>query len=229
MILGKRMINIYRWRIDIMKYKKLLWPLIIISIIGTIAILPTLPEQIPIHWNAKGEIDGYGPKYSSLILACVPALIYLLMTYMPKIDPKKENYKKHSKAYSIITASTVIIFIVLHWITILAALNLINRVDFFVKLLVAILFVILGNYMTQLRFNYFTGIKLPWTLASETVWKKTHRVGGIGFMIIGIIYIISSFISGSLSFIITMVSLFILMSFTTIYSYIEYQKEINNK
>ena len=65
--------------------------------------------------------------------------------------------------------------------------------------------------MTQLRFNYFTGIKLPWTLASETVWK-THRVGGIGFMIIGIIYIISSFISGSLSFIITMVSLFILMS-----------------
>lgn len=212
-----------------MKHNKLIWILIALSIIGTIAILPILPEQIPIHWNVTGEINDYGSKYVSLILASIPALIYLLMMYTPKIDPKKENYKKHLKAYSIIVATISITFIVIHWVTILAALNIVTHVDFFIKLMLGILFVILGNYTTQLRFNYFTGIKLPWTLASETVWKKTHRIGGIGFMIFGIVFVLTSFIRGSLSFIISMASLIILLLFTGFYSYIEYQKEMKTK
>lgn len=208
-----------------MKHSKLIWIIIILSFIGTLMIFPSLPEQIPTHWNVSGEIDDYGSKYSVFLLALLPAIIYLSMIYMPKLDPKKENYKKHSKAYSMISISTILTIISLHWVTLLATFNIIQDVSFFVKLVIGLLFIVIGNYMTQLRFNYFTGIKLPWTLASETVWKKTHRVGGICFMVVGIITITVSFIKGAPSFIIFMGSLIGLMLFTSLYSYVQYQKE----
>lgn len=212
-----------------MKHNKFIWLLIGLSLIGTVIIFPSLPEQIPTHWNVHGEIDDYGSKYMAFFLGALPAMIYLLLLYSPKFDPKRENYKKHSKAYSVITISTVLTLISIHWLTILATFNIIKSVDVFIKLIIGILFVIMGNYMSQLRFNYLTGIKLPWTLASEKVWKKTHRVGGMGFMLVGIILICTSFIKGSVSFIIFMSSLVILMLFTSIYSYIESQKELKSK
>lgn len=212
-----------------MKHNKLIWILIGLSLIGTFIIFPMLPEQIPTHWGVNGEIDDYGSKYMALFLGCLPAIIYLFMLYTPKLDPKKENYKKHSKAYFAITAGTVLTLVAIHWVTLLAALDIVKRVDFFIKLIIGLLFIVMGNYMTQLRFNYFTGIKLPWTLASEAVWKKTHRVGGIGFMLVGTILVITSFLRGTASFVIFMASLIILMLVTTVYSYIEYQKELKSK
>lgn len=223
------MIQILRMEDDKMKYKKIIWSLMILSFIGTLAIFPHLPEHIPIHWNMHGEIDNYSSKYIALFLAVLPALIYLMMTYLPKIDPKKESYQKHSKAYSIISATLAVFTILIHWVSLLAALNIIRQTDFFVKLLVGILFVILGNYMTQLRYNYFIGIRLPWTLASETVWRKTHRVGGIAMMLLGLILVLTSFIRGSISAVIFGVSLFSFIFFTFLYAYLEYKKEIKGK
>ena len=151
------------------------------------------------------------------------------MLYSPKLDPKKENYKKHSKAYSIMSISTVLTLIAIHWLTVLATFNVIKSMDMFIKLIIGILFVVMGNYMSQLRSNYLTGIKLPWTLASETVWKKTHRIGGRGFMLVGMVLICTSFIKGAFSFILFMVSLAVFMLFISIYAYLEYQKELKSK
>ncbi|HHW68694.1 MAG: hypothetical protein PWP07_2415 [Epulopiscium sp.] len=212
-----------------MKHNKWIWLLIVLSFIGTIIVFPFLPEQIPTNWGINGEINDYSSKYMIFFLAALPAMIYLLMLYGPKLDPKKENYKKHSKAYSIISISTVLTLVAIHWLTVLATFNIIKHMDFFIKLIIGILFAVMGNYMSQLRFNYFVGIRLPWTLASEKVWKKTHRIGGIGFMLVGIILVCTSFIRGSLSFIIFMTALSILIIFIMAYAYIEYQKELKTK
>ncbi|WP_058486778.1 SdpI family protein [Defluviitalea phaphyphila] len=212
-----------------MKQSKLLWFLIIISLIGTIIIFPYLPKQIPTHWGINGEIDDYSSKYIAFFLGSLPALSYLLMYFIPKLDPKKENYKKHEKAYSIIAISFSIALIFIHWIILLASINIITNVGFFVKLIIGLLFIIMGNYMTQLRFNFFVGIRLPWTLSNENVWKKTHRIAGIGYTLIGILLIITSFIKSSISFMSFFVSLILLAIVTMIYSYIQYQKEIKSK
>jgi len=107
-----------------MKKSKLALILSILSLLGTCVAYFYLPDIIPIHWNIKGEVDNTGPKYMALILGALPLVIYLLMVILPKIDPKRENYKKHSRAYSIYYFYTILLLIIVNWITILAALGI---------------------------------------------------------------------------------------------------------
>ena len=198
--------------------------LILISIIATFFIYSSLPEKIPIHWNIKGEIDSYGGKSFVWFTALLPLAIYLLMIYVPEIDPKRESYKKHKKAYEILMNILVPFFIVVHWITIFSAFGHQISIGRIIPIGVGILFIVIGNYMGQIRPNYTFGIKIPWTLANETVWKKTHRVGSFAFILSGLIFIIAGIINKPFSFILAISSIFVALIYTGVYSYLEYKK-----
>ncbi len=208
-----------------MKINKWLIVLVILSIIATIVIYPKLPDKIPMHWNFKGEIDGYGNRTSVFATATLPLILYVLMVFIPRIDPKKESYKKHAKAYEITILAMTLLFILLHWITISVGLGYEIPVDMIVKICIGILFIIIGNYMGQIRHNYFFGIRTPWTLASETSWRKTHKIGGIGFIIVGILFVIASPIRNQLFSMLCFVALMILIVIVTVYSYFVYKKD----
>jgi uncharacterized membrane protein len=218
-------INLEKRSEKILKTKVSIWIAIVLSLIGTGFVYPYLPEMIPTHWNIEGIPDDFSTKEYVFVLAIIPAFMYWMLTFLPKIDPKKDNYIKHDKAYIKITASIVFVMIALHWLSILASMEIIKNVAMFVRIIVGILFIIIGNYMTQLRMNYFAGIKLPWTLANETVWRKTHRVGGKGFVLIGIISIISSLFQTHLSFYLFIGLAVGVILFTIIYSYFIYEQE----
>jgi len=198
--------------------------LILISMIATFFIYSSLPEKIPMHWNIKGEINSYGGKSFVWFTALLPLVIYLLMIYVPEIDPKRESYKKHKKAYEILMNILVPFFIVVHWITIFSALGHQISVGRIIPIGVGILFIVIGNYMGQIRPNYTFGIKIPWTLANETVWKKTHRVGSFAFILSGLIFIIAGIINKPFSFILAISSIFVTLIYTSVYSYLEYKK-----
>ncbi|GAG67882.1 unnamed protein product [marine sediment metagenome] len=198
--------------------------LILISMIATFFIYSSLPEKIPMHWNIKGEINSYGGKSFVWFTALLPLIIYLLMIYVPEIDPKRESYKKHKKAYEILMNILVPFFIVVHWITIFSALGHQISVGRIIPIGVGILFIVIGNYMGQIRPNYTFGIKIPWTLANETVWKKTHRVGSFAFILSGLIFIIAGIINKPFSFILAISSIFVALIYTGVYSYLEYKK-----
>ena len=198
--------------------------LILISMIATFFIYSSLPEKIPMHWNIKGEINSYGGKSFVWFTALLPLVTYLLMIYVPEIDPKRESYKKHKKAYEILMNILVPFFIVVHWITIFSALGHQVSVGRIIPIGVGILFIVIGNYMGQIRPNYTFGIKIPWTLADETVWKKTHRVGSFAFILSGLIFIIAGIINKPFSFILAIFSIFVALIYTGIYSYLEYKK-----
>jgi len=198
--------------------------LILISMIVTFFIYSSLPEKIPMHWNIKGEINSYGGKSFVWFTALLPLVIYLLMIYVPEIDPKRESYKKHKKAYEILMNILVPFFIVVHWITIFSALGHQISVGRIIPIGVGILFIVIGNYMGQIRPNYTFGIKIPWTLADETVWKKTHRVGSFAFILSGLIFIIAGIINKPFSFILAISSIFVALIYTSVYSYLEYKK-----
>jgi len=198
--------------------------LILISMIATFFIYSSLPEKIPMHWNIKGEINSYGDKSFVWFTALLPLVIYLLMIYVPEIDPKRESYKKHKKAYEILMNILVPFFIVVHWITIFSALGHQVSVGRIIPIVVGILFIVIGNYMGQIRPNYTFGIKIPWTLANETVWKKTHRVGSFAFILSGLIFIIAGIINKPFSFILAISSIFVALIYTGVYSYLEYKK-----
>ncbi|MEA2086612.1 MAG: SdpI family protein [Candidatus Caldatribacteriota bacterium] len=198
--------------------------LILISIIATIFIYSSLPEKIPTHWNIRGEIDSYNNKSFVWFTSLLPLGIYMLMIYVPEIDPRRESYKKHKKAYKILMNILVPFFIVVHWITIFSALGHPVSVARIIPIGVGILFIVIGNYMGQIRPNYTFGIRIPWTLADETVWKKTHRVGSFAFILSGLIFIIAGIINKPYSFILAISSIFVTLIFTFVYSYLEYKK-----
>jgi len=206
------------------KTNKIIISIILISIIATGFIYGSLPDKIPFHWNINGEIDAWTGKIFSWFIAILPLAIYFLMIRIPEIDPKKESYSKHKKAYELLMVILVLSFTMLHWIVIFSALGYQISVSRIIPMGIGFLFIIMGNYMGQIRPNYSFGIKTPWTLANEIVWKKTHRIGGFAFILSGLIFIIAGIINRSYSFILAISSIFLAVIYIIVFSYFEYRK-----
>ena len=196
-----------------------------------IVVYPLLPETIPTHWNFKGEIDGWGGKSSLWLLYGITVLTNFFMLLVPKIEPKKENYEKFKDIYPIFRFMLVMVFAGLLEVNIKAGFDP-NGVEMhrLVPIMLCILIIVLGNYLPKCKHNYTIGVRTPWTLASETVWTKTHRLSGVLWVASGIVMLIANLlINGTFSFIITMVGFVIISLIPTIYSYIEFNKEKNIK
>jgi uncharacterized membrane protein len=181
--------------------------------------------MVPNHWNMAGEVDGYMAKESFIIF--FPSLIlglYLLMSLAPMIDPRSDNYKKFKGVFEGFRVLIVLVMIVLYLTSILFALGIPVPIGKVVMLSVGILWVFIGNYFGKVRFNYTFGIRTPWTLASEEVWNKTHRVSGPLWVAAGIIMMLSIFIPDKPAFIIDMTAIAIAGIYGFIYSYWLYNK-----
>lgn len=183
-----------------MKKNKLFYITLIVSLIPLIIDLlayPHMPNKIPVHWGITGEPNRYGSRMEQISTGAIPFVLFLFLNFIPSIDPKKESFKKHSGAYSIINFIIILIIGCMNMIGLFSALGYPIAFQKVVPVLLGILFIVLGNYMTQIRHNYFVGFRTPWTLASEYVWKKTHRFGGYIFVITGLVALSSLFL-GSL-------------------------------
>ena len=93
-----------------------------------------------------------------------------------------------------------------------------------VRFAIGLLLVFIGNYFGKIRHNYTFGIKTPWTLASEEVWNKTHRISGPLWVVAGLIWMLSIFITEKLAFAIAMGSIIVVSIYGFAYSYILFQK-----
>lgn len=151
----------------------------------------TLPEKVPMHWNIRGEIDRWGSKTELiLILFLLPVLIYVIFLLVPLIDPKKKIEKMGNKYYQLK-------FLMVLFMSLLAVLILYNVQSEslsnikMVYVLIGFLIVALGNYFQTLQPNYFIGIRTPWTLENEVVWKETHRLAGRLWFFGGFVAILS--------------------------------------
>lgn len=160
--------------------------LCILSFLGHLIVFFQMPNTVPIHWGIDGTPDGYGHKLSTLCLALLPALMLGLFHIIPKIDPRGKSYEKHQKAYSIFVTFLILFLIAINWICNASIFGFPVPLSRLVPVGIGILLIAFGNYMPQLRSNYTIGIKNPWTLESEWVWKKTHTLGGIVFCIMGL-------------------------------------------
>ena len=151
-----------------------------------------LPEKVPMHWNIKGEIDRFGEKSELLLIPILfPLLVYIIFLIVPKIDPKNKISKMGNKYQHIKILLTTFMSILALFI-IYAAKNQSFANPNYIVLLIGILYIILGNYFKTIKTNYFIGIRTPWTLENETVWKETHKLGGKMWFLGGIIVVVSS-------------------------------------
>jgi len=184
-----------------------------------------LPEKVPTHWNIKGEIDKFGDKSELLLIPILlPLSIYILFLIIPKIDPKNKITKMGSK-YQHIKILLTTFMSVLALFIIYSAKNQSFANPNYIVLSIGISYIILGNYFKTLKANYFIGIRTPWTLENETVWKETHKLGGKMWFIGGIIVVISSLIlEKQTNFTLFMVITGIITVIPIIYSYLIFNK-----
>ncbi|WP_105615972.1 SdpI family protein [Vallitalea okinawensis] len=207
-----------------MKLMKWVFIIAMISFIFNILLLPFLPEQIPMHWNIYGQVDRYDNKYFVLLLAGLPILMYGLGKVLPKIDPKRENYKKHAKSYHLIMTLIMLFFIYINWIVLASSLGYGVDTSIWVNFGIGVLFIIMGNYMPKIRHNYFVGVKTPWTIADEDTWNKTHRVAGYYFLIAGLLFIFGGFVNQPNFYFASTAYIIIGVVGLFIYSYIVFKK-----
>ena len=198
----------------------------ILSILLTFYLYPSLPAEIPIHFDYAGTPDNFGPRSFALLTASLPLISIVVFKVLPKLDPKRASYQLHAKAYGIFISFISFLFIGFHWVTLFIVLGVDLPVHKIIPLGIGMLFIILGNYMPQIRPNYTYGIRLPWTLADENNWRATHRIGGYCYIVSGIFFIIISFAPPSfvsLCILLALICIFLPM----VYSYIYFKREIS--
>ncbi|HHF56012.1 MAG TPA: SdpI family protein [Thermoplasmatales archaeon] len=200
--------------------------IILLSFIIGIYLYPQMPEKMASHWNAKGQVDGYISKFWGLFLMpIISLLIFSLFIAIPKIDPLKQNIEKFRKYYD---GFVVLMIAYLFYVYLLTLLwNIGIRFSMIQPLVPAmgILFYYIGILVENAKRNWFIGIRTPWTLSSERVWEKTHKIGGKLFKIAGIIAFIGIFFQDYAIFFI-LIPVISVAFYTIIYSYVEYQKEV---
>lgn len=148
------------------KREILIWIVLLLPNIYFLIVYGQLPDELPIHWNIQGEADDYGPKY---VLPLIHVAVYFLLLILPKIDPRKKNYDIFSKTYFKLRFAIVLFFGALNSVVFTSELGYEFDLARIVVMGVLLLFVVLGNYMGNIRPNWFIGIRNPWTLENEEV------------------------------------------------------------
>jgi uncharacterized membrane protein len=163
--------------------------LLVLFIIISLYFYTVLPQRVPIHFNFDGSPDNLSSKTNLICLQIgIAIFIYVLLTFIPMIDPLRKKIEPKYNSFvifrDILLAFTILIFVLGY----LSANEGAIRKEL-LGIASGVLFILLGNYLPRLPRNFFFGIRSPWTLASETVWVRTHRISGIWFVAAGILLI----------------------------------------
>jgi len=210
--------------------ESVLWVLILLPYLYLATLWQALPDKVPTHFNYEGVADGWsGKNFILFIPTGLGAFMYLLMLALPYIDPKKKLRDMGEKYTSLRFMFTIFFSMLSFYLLYVTKEGSMKHPNLLIAI-IGILFAMLGNYFQAIRPNYFIGIRTPWTLENEEVWKKTHHLAGRLWMVSGILITILSFIiSSNLTLIIVFLSMVVVMVLVpVVFSYTAFKKLKNN-
>ena len=202
------------------------WALIAAMFTASAAAWSIVPERIPVHWGADGQVDGYGNRWEGLLLMpLIAAAVYLGMLLVPRIDPGHANYDRFKNAYLVIRFAILVFFAFFHAAIVATALGCqfdMTRITF---LAIGVLFLILGNCLGKIRPNWFCGIRTPWTLSSKLSWSRTHRAGGRLFILLGFLTLATTFLPPPWNVALFLGPVLLVTAWLVIYSYLVWRRD----
>ncbi|HZT82410.1 MAG TPA: SdpI family protein, partial [Gemmataceae bacterium] len=150
-----------------------------------------LPGQVPVHWDVNFHPDGFVPREGAWkMFLLVPAMMagwVLLTLLLPWLSPKRFDVDRFRNTYYYVMALVQGLFCFINVALLLGALGAGPALG---KLFVGgifLFFALLGNVLGKVKRNFWVGVRTPWTLASEAVWDRTHRVAAWLFVAAGLV------------------------------------------
>lgn len=173
--------------------------LCIASFLGHLALFPQLPDIVPTHWDAAGNVNGWSSRMATLGLDLLPLGLLALFYALPKIDPRGKAYERMGSFYTGFVTLFTVFLICMTWTTELTVFGIIPQnespIGIFTGVTVGIGLMLLGNYLPKVKRNYSFGCKTPWALDNDQNWRLTHRFGGVAMVLAGMATVVSSLFS----------------------------------
>ena len=162
------------------KRELIFFPLLTIPFIYIGYVWTELPDRIAIHFNLHGIANGWSGKWGIFIIPCVNIAIYLLILFLPLIDPKRMNADNFTAMFYKIRILIVTFMFFMSLLAIDSAVkgSMSESISHWIPVGVFLFLSVFGNFMINIKPNWFIGIRTPWTLSSDTVWRRTHQVMG---------------------------------------------------
>ena len=208
-----------------MKQSKSSILLTVVSLLLSLTVFSSLPEQIPAHWNVHGTVDRFAPKLTVFIFPGIIFLITILFQFMRRTDPNSDNYDKFQREYHRYTFVIGLVFFAVQIMTIAAAFRMDFNVNLIFCLGIGSLFIFIGNLLPKTKHNYFIGIRTPWTLADEQNWFRTHRLAGKIWVLVGLIVALTALAPESFQVPVFLTILAVMVVTPFVYSYTEFRKK----
>ena len=192
--------------------KKAMWIISFIALAGTAIVLQFMPDQVPMHYDAVGNIDRWGSKYENLIFPVIILAMSLFWTWFIRYYEKKAHKKadekesagarSNAKVLGIVGLCMVAMYTVMQGFILYGAYNEvvsgatkwsvdIGKVS---VILMGIIFIVLGNFMTKTRINSTVGFRVSWSMYNDNTWRKSNRFGAYAIMIVGVVTIVMTVI-----------------------------------
>jgi uncharacterized membrane protein len=193
----------------------------------SIVVYNRLPDPMPTHWNMRGQVDDYGSRLvGAFLMPLIMIAIAALIPVLPRIDPRGKNYAKFDTAYFTIMNATITVMLAIHVFALAAALGLNISVGRLAPAAAGLLLIVVGNLLPRVRPNWMVGIRNPWTLSSDRVWERAHRVGGYLMLTLGVLLLLSGPLAPPMTTVVLALGGVIAVGIgLTVYSYVLWKKE----
>lgn len=186
---------------------------------------PQLPGQMASHWNAAGEVDGTMPKlWGTFLFPLLIAGLALLFEVIPRIDPRREHIEAFGDAYRGFVLLVLGFLLYIHALVLWWNLGL--RFDLSKALIpaLAVLYFAIGVLVERAESNWFVGIRTPWTLSDERVWKRTHERSARLFKLAGVLAMVGVAAPAELAVLFIVVPVLLASLYAVAYSYVEFRR-----
>ena len=198
--------------------------LLALATLVALSLFPQLPDPMPSHWDANGTVDGYMSRmWGVFLLPLMTAGLAVLLFAIPSMDPLRANIERFRAEYNAFVVGFVAFMVYTYALTLAAGMGRQFNMTQMLLPAMGLLFIGVGRMLRTARRNYFIGIRTPWTLASDEVWRATHALGARTFTVGGIVAIAAGFL-GEAGFWLMMAVLLGAALVPVLYSYVLWRR-----
>lgn len=195
-------------------------------LVFTAAVYGMLPERMPTHWNIAGEVDGYSNRFpGAFLMPGIALALWLLLPLLRRIDPRRNNYERFDETFWLVLNVIIAFMAAMQVLMVGAALGWPIDMTRAMLVMMGVMLIGLGNYLPRVRSNWWMGIRTPWTMESETVWRETHRIAGFTLVASGVIALLASVLPSEIGIAVAMAGLMAGTMIPVVYSYVLYRRE----